>query len=77
VNVPSLIERTYEQYAAEGFDYLLASSEGYGPAFDAPHLHRAEYERYQTLFGLSLEVATFEGSDRVPGPHLKLFRVRR
>jgi hypothetical protein len=77
VNVPSLIQRTYEQYAAEGFDYLLASSEGYGPAFDAPHLHRAEYERYQTLFGLSLEVATFEGSDRVPGPHLKLFRVRR
>jgi 4-amino-4-deoxy-L-arabinose transferase-like glycosyltransferase len=77
VNVPSLIERTHEQYAGEGFDYILASSEAYGLAFDAPHLHRAEYARYQTLFGLSLEVATFEGSDRVPGPDLKLFRVRR
>lgn len=76
VNVPSLIGRTYEQYVAEGFDYVLASSEGYGPAFDAPHLQRGEYERYRTLFGRSLEVASFEGSNEVPGPDLKLFRLR-
>jgi len=77
VNVHSLIERSHEQYVAEGFDYALASSDRYKPAFDAPHLHRAAYERYQTLFVQSIEVASFEDSDDVPGPDMKLFRFRR
>ena len=77
VNVVSLIERSYEQYVAEGFDYALASSDRYKPAFDAPHLHRAAYQGYQTLFVQAIEVASFKGSDDVPGPDMKLFRFRR
>jgi 4-amino-4-deoxy-L-arabinose transferase-like glycosyltransferase len=76
VFVPTLIDRSHEQYVAEGFDYLFASSERYKPAFDAPHLHRAAYNGYQTLFVQSLEVASFEGSDRVVGPDIRLFRLR-
>jgi 4-amino-4-deoxy-L-arabinose transferase-like glycosyltransferase len=76
VNVPSLADRTHEDYRAEGFDFLLASSDRYQAAFDAPHLHRATYERYQRLFGQSVEVASFTASVQTPGPEMKLFRLR-
>lgn len=75
VDVRSLVARSYEEYLEDGVDYLLASSEGYGPAFAEPR--HPEYAAYQTLFMQAHEVASFEPSDRVPGPGLRLFRIRR
>jgi 4-amino-4-deoxy-L-arabinose transferase-like glycosyltransferase len=73
VDVRSLITRTYEEYAADGIEFILASSEGYGEAFagrDAP-----AYVAYQTLFTKSEELAAFRPTDDSPGPELRLFRI--
>ena len=77
VNLRWLTERTYEAYVADGFDYLLTSSERYGRALEAPQDLRSEYLAYRALLANAAEVAAFPQSDQVPGPTLRLFRVQR
>jgi hypothetical protein len=75
VGAQSLVARAYEDYADEGVDYFLASSEGYGEAFAGRD--PAGYVAYQTLFTKSEEVAAFRPSDESPGPELRLFHIKR
>jgi 4-amino-4-deoxy-L-arabinose transferase-like glycosyltransferase len=75
VNLPSLVGRSYEDYAAEGVDYLLSSS--FEEAFASPREHRELYVAYRHLFDRAEMVASFHRSTDVDGPALAIFRIRR
>lgn len=72
----SLIERAHADYAADSVDYLVASSEGYGPAL-AGLLSRDAYVAYQTLFTQAEQMTMFSPSDEMPGPEIRVLRIRR
>jgi 4-amino-4-deoxy-L-arabinose transferase-like glycosyltransferase len=75
--IPQLRARKYEQYQDERIDYLVASSQCYGPYFAAPRQFRDEYAEYMTLFSQAQELARFTPSNDQPGPELRIFKVRR
>jgi 4-amino-4-deoxy-L-arabinose transferase-like glycosyltransferase len=79
---PSLIRdhltrapRTREHYLDEGFEYLVASSQSFGPALDAPQRDPESYEAYMTLFGQCRELARFTPSGDHPGPEMRIYRL--
>jgi 4-amino-4-deoxy-L-arabinose transferase-like glycosyltransferase len=82
-NVPRLIWihptrtlREHADYVSQGVEYIVASSQGYGPAFETPHRLPDEYAAYRRLFDQSREVARFTPSRQHPGPELRIYRVR-
>ena len=75
-NHPSRSPRSLEDYRGEGFEYLIASSQAYGPAFDAPQALPDEYAAYRRLFDQSQEVARFTPSSDHPGPELRIFKIK-
>jgi hypothetical protein len=75
-SVAPLRGKTFEQYAADGVDYVLISAAGYDPAFKAPDNYREAHAAYLSLFKQAREVASFTPSEEVPGPGLKLLQVK-
>lgn len=73
---PARSPREHAQYVEESADYIIASSESYGAAFDAPHRMPDEYAAYRRLFDQSHEVARFTPTPQQPGPELRIFRLR-
>ncbi|MDQ3487971.1 MAG: glycosyltransferase family 39 protein [Acidobacteriota bacterium] len=71
-----LRELTYEEHVASGADYLIASSQAYGPYLESPTQFREEFTAYMTLFTRGQEVARFTASDEHPGPELRIVKVR-
>lgn len=76
-NIPQLRAHTLDQYRAEGVDYLLASSQGYGPVLDNPQAFASQHADYARLFGETREVWRIAPTNDVPGPELRLLRVGR
>ncbi len=77
-NVAQLRYHTYDDYRREGVQYLVASSQSYGPYLDSPHAHPDEYADYMRIFEQSREIARFTPSPdgmKVPGPEVRIFRV--
>jgi 4-amino-4-deoxy-L-arabinose transferase-like glycosyltransferase len=68
--------KTYEQYAEEGVDYLIASSQMYGTSFREPQNHPQEYAAYRTLFDQAREVAVFTPEDPLRAPEIRIFRIK-
>jgi 4-amino-4-deoxy-L-arabinose transferase-like glycosyltransferase len=64
-------------YAAQNVDYLVASSQCYGPFLADPAGYRVEYGAYQRLFAETDEIARFVPSPDHPGPELRILKVRR
>jgi len=75
-SIRQLRQKTYEDYVNQGVDYLIASSQAYGPYFDAPQNHPTEYAEYMRIFERSREVARFTPSKEHPGGELRIFKVR-
>jgi 4-amino-4-deoxy-L-arabinose transferase-like glycosyltransferase len=76
-HMSQLRQKAYEDYKREGVQYLVASSQCYGPYFqDSPHFP-TEYSQYMQIFVQSRELVRFtpEG-DKVPGPELRIFKVQ-
>jgi hypothetical protein len=71
-NVRPLTGRTYADYMASGVNYVLVSAAGYRPAYAAPDQNRPAYDAYVSLFAQARELASFAGSETVPGPDLRL-----
>jgi hypothetical protein len=71
----------YEHYAGEGVEYLVASSQCYGPYLDSgsggPQRFPTEYAEYMRIFTLAEEVARFTPSTEHPGPELRILRIKR
>ena len=74
-NVRQLRQMTYEQYVEQGADYVVASSQCYGPYFEHPDRHPREYGEYQQLFSRMREVARFTPPRGYPWPELIVFKV--
>jgi hypothetical protein len=75
-NSPSRSPREISDYLDEGYDYAIASSQAYGPVFDAPQNMPAEYAAYRRLFDQSREVVRFAPSKEHPGPELRILKLR-
>ena len=76
-NVRQLRERSYEEYVGQGVEYLVASSQCYGPYFDEPQRYQTEYADYRRLFSKAREVARFTPPSGKPWPELIIFKVER
>jgi hypothetical protein len=76
-NIPQLRAQTLDEYRAEGVQYLLASSQGYGPVLDNPQAFAAQHADYARLFREAPEVWRIAPTSDVPGPELRLLRVKR
>jgi len=74
-NVAQLRYHTYEDYRARGVDYLIASSQSFGPYLEQPQEHPAEYGDYMRIFEQCREVIRFTPSADHPGPELRVFKV--
>jgi len=78
-NVGALRPKDYAQWRDEGVDYLVASSEKYGPYLDepggGPQKFPREYAEYMRIFVQCREVARFAPSADHPGPELRVLKV--
>jgi 4-amino-4-deoxy-L-arabinose transferase-like glycosyltransferase len=74
-HVRFLTERSLEQYREAGVDYLIASSQAFGPALENPQQHRDLYHAYMRLFTEGREVARFTPASDRPGPELRVIEV--
>jgi 4-amino-4-deoxy-L-arabinose transferase-like glycosyltransferase len=63
-------------YAGTGIQYLVASSQCYGPYLEAPTSFPAEYADYQRIFAQTEEVARFSPTADHPGPELIILKVK-
>ena len=65
-----------EFYAGTGIQYLVASSQCYGPYLLEPNKYRTEYSEYQQIFHQTEEVARFKETSEHPGPELIILKVK-
>jgi 4-amino-4-deoxy-L-arabinose transferase-like glycosyltransferase len=63
-------------YTATGIQYLVASSQCYGPYLDAPDRFPSESADYQRIFAQTEEVARFWPAADHPGPELRILKVK-
>ena len=73
--------RPFERYVADGVEYLVASSQCYGPYLDpqtgGPQKFPSEYADYMRIFQQTEEVARFSPSAEHPGPELRILKINR
>jgi 4-amino-4-deoxy-L-arabinose transferase-like glycosyltransferase len=75
-HVVRLTDRRYEDYVADGFEYLIASGQVFGEAFDAPQRHPDVYAAYRRLFDQSQKLFIVTPSPGQPGPELRIYRLQ-
>jgi 4-amino-4-deoxy-L-arabinose transferase-like glycosyltransferase len=81
-NVPQLVldfrsQQEHEEYLKAGVEYIVASSQRYGDALDAPHKFPQLYNAYMRLFEQSHELARFTPNAEHPGPELRIYKLKR
>ena len=74
-NVRQLRDLTYEDYVAQGVDYLVASSQCYGPYSSLRQQFPREYGEYRALFSRMREVARFTPPRGYPWPEMVIYKV--
>jgi 4-amino-4-deoxy-L-arabinose transferase-like glycosyltransferase len=74
-HVKQLRATPLDGYAAAGTQYLVASSECYGPYFASPHAYPDAYADYVRLFRGAREMVRFTPSREHPGPELRVLKV--
>ena len=80
-NVPRLVEdfrapQHYTDYVTAGVEYIVASSQKYGDALEAPHRHPDLYSAYMRLFEQSRELKRFTPDADHPGPELRIYKLQ-
>jgi 4-amino-4-deoxy-L-arabinose transferase-like glycosyltransferase len=81
-NVPRLVMDSrgpsqYEEYLRQGYQYVVASSQAFGPSINAPHQYPELFKAYMTLFEQSRELVRFAPSDEHPGPEIRIFALKK
>ena len=81
-NVPRLVMDSrgpgaYQEYVAQGYQYVVASSQAFGPSISAPHQNPELYKAYMLLFEQSRELVRFSPNDQHPGPEIRIFALKR
>jgi 4-amino-4-deoxy-L-arabinose transferase-like glycosyltransferase len=77
VYVKQLASTTANQYASEGVQFLVASSERFGPSLYGTDRSSPLSDAYGQLFGETEELVRFGPTDDHPGPELRVLRVRQ
>jgi 4-amino-4-deoxy-L-arabinose transferase-like glycosyltransferase len=71
--------RPLEAYVADGVEYLIASSQCYGPYLDTqaggPQKYPVEYAEYMRIFSQTDEIIRFTPSAEHPGPELRVLKI--
>lgn len=75
-HVKQLRDRTIDIYERDGVQYLIASSQSYGPYLERPEQYPGEYADYMRLFRAAPELARFTPSREHPGPELRILQVK-
>ena len=75
--IPQLRLQAYDDYVKQGTEYLVASSQCYGPYLHSPRQFKAQYNDYMTLFAQTDELARFTPVGDQPGPELRILKVRQ
>ena len=77
--LPQLRLRPVEYFIDRGVQYLVASSQCYGPYFekDGPQKYPAEYADYMRIFSQAQELVRFTPSADHPGPELRVLKLNR
>jgi hypothetical protein len=76
-HLKQLRSRSYQDFVAQKVDYLVASSQCYGDYLSNPALYPTEYADYMRIFQQSTEIMRFTPiPGKVPGPELRIFKVR-
>jgi 4-amino-4-deoxy-L-arabinose transferase-like glycosyltransferase len=70
-----LTSRAYEDYARDGVQYVIASSQAFGPILERPQIAPDRYARYRALFDQSQQVFTIKPEPGRPGPELRVYRL--
>ena len=65
-----------ENYSSIGVQYLVSSSQCFGPYFENPAQYPKEHADYQRIFAQAEEVARFKESGEHPGPELIILKVK-
>jgi hypothetical protein len=73
--VNDLTEHEYQDYVRGGFDYIIASSQAFGPVLDAPQSAPDRYARYRSIFDQSQQVFAIKPQPGRPGPELRVYRL--
>lgn len=73
--VTQLRTHTVADYTADGVQYLVSSSQCYGPYLERPGVFPVEYGDYARLFQQTRELARFTPSRDHPGPELRVLKV--
>ena len=81
-NVPRLVmdfrgPGAYQEYVSQGFQYVVASSQAFGPPLSAPHENTELYKAYMNLFEQSRELIRFAPDDSHPGPEIRIFALKK
>jgi 4-amino-4-deoxy-L-arabinose transferase-like glycosyltransferase len=71
-----LTDRQYDQYVGSGYQYLIATSDVFGRALQAPHALPAVYAAYRQLFDQSEQLLIVKPDEEHPGPELRIYRLR-
>ena len=86
IKLPAIYKTSYvkqlrldgvQSYADTDIQYLVASSQCYGPFFQNPREFPAEYADYQRIFAQTDEVARFKETPDHPGSELIILKVKR
>lgn len=76
IQLKRLIDRDLQAYRADGVQYLVASSQAYGPAFSTPQVYPDVFNAYHQLFNQLVEVKRVpQFPDAARGPELRIFKV--
>jgi 4-amino-4-deoxy-L-arabinose transferase-like glycosyltransferase len=75
-SLSQLRDMTYEDYLAANVDYVVASSQCYGPYFNNPQQFPQEYAEYKRLFRPMQELVRFTPPKGKPWPELIVYKVR-
>jgi 4-amino-4-deoxy-L-arabinose transferase-like glycosyltransferase len=71
-----LTDHERDDYVRNGFQYVLASSQVFGPVFDTPQQFPDVYARYRRLFDQSQEVFVIKPESGRRGPELRIYRLQ-
>jgi 4-amino-4-deoxy-L-arabinose transferase-like glycosyltransferase len=74
-HVVRLTDRTLDDYVRDGYDYMIATSQVFGPAFEAPQRLPDLYASYRRLFDPSQEVLIVRPDATRAGPELRIYRL--
>ena len=77
VYVNNLPEQSRDEYVSSGVTFLIASSEGFGPAFAQPDEHPEAHRAYSELLDEAGQcLRTVEPTSTVSGPHIRVCQLR-